>query len=65
MLGDTNRGDRDERRACYTLSIHVTAGRMAGDSATPVPLFVPHGLGCGLGGTSSLDVYLPSWLFTP
>lgn len=38
------------------LSVTVTGGRMAGDSILVLPLLVPHGLGCGLGGTDSLDV---------
>ena len=46
------------------INIVVTAGRMVGDRATPVPIFVPHGLGCGLGGTSSLDATILSALFT-
>ena len=47
------------------LSITVTAGRMAGDSILAVPVFVPHGLGCGLGGTSSLDTLLLALPFVP
>jgi hypothetical protein len=46
------------------LSVQVTTGTMAGDAATPIPLLIPHGLGCGLGGTSSLDVLIPAWLVT-
>jgi hypothetical protein len=46
------------------INVRVTAGRMAGDAILPVPIFVPHGLGCGLGGTSSLDATILSALFT-
>jgi hypothetical protein len=48
----------------FKLDVRVTAGRMYGDTLTLAPVFVPFGLGCGLGGTSSIDVAIPSLLFT-
>jgi hypothetical protein len=46
------------------INIRVTAGRMVGDTVTPTPIFVPHGLGCGLDGTRMLDATVASALFT-
>ena len=46
------------------LSVQVASGTMAGDTATPVPIIVPNGLGCGLGGTTGLDVVIITFLFT-
>ncbi len=46
------------------LSVQVASGTMAGDTATPVPIITPNGLGCGLGGTRSLDAVIITFPFT-